>query len=316
VQPTKPALIVEPTGLSGGNASGITQTSMTTPAPLSNSDTLTLMSTGLTVTTPPNAYNTPAPAHVTTAPLEKPVAASVATRSSASLAPPTNSNATAVAKRATGAAGSDTLTMRIINSKRIRLNYQVNDVGPSGLSCVELWYTRDCRTWKKCNTGTQKSPPFEAEVDSEGLYGFTLLARNGLGIGKAPPQPGDLPQVWVEVDLSKPKVQLLGADSTVNGKSADVQVRWRAEDRNLGPRPVTLSYAEKADGPWTPIAANVENTGHHTWQVPPGGPGRYWIRVEVSDLAGNVGMAETPTPVAIDASQPSISIVEVESASH
>src|SRR5579883_3387617 len=48
-----------------------------------------------------------------------------------------------------GPAASD---IRLVNSKRISLNYKVNNVGPSGVTAVELWCTRDGRTWKKLKT--------------------------------------------------------------------------------------------------------------------------------------------------------------------
>ena len=42
------------------------------------------------------------------------------------------------------------------------------------------------------------------QVSEEGLYGFTLVAHNGVGGGKEPPHAGDLPQIWVLVDQTKP----------------------------------------------------------------------------------------------------------------
>ena len=97
--------------------------------------------------------------------------------------------------------------MRLVNTKRITLNFEVKDVGPSGLASVELWYTKDGREWKKHDAPT-KAKAYVIEVDDEGMYGFTLLARSGTGMGKERPAAGDQPQVWVIVDLTKPDVQL------------------------------------------------------------------------------------------------------------
>jgi hypothetical protein len=202
--------------------------------------------------------------------------------------------------------------VRMVNSKRINLNYEIKDVGPSGISGVELWFTQDSRTWKKYEGTTQRQPPYTAEVNEEGLYGFTLVARSGVGLGKEPPQAGDLPQVWVEVDLSKPVVTVTSTETGITNKSPSLTVRWTVQDKNLSLRPVTLSYAELPDGPWTPIAANLENTGQHVWPLPATAPRRFYVRVEATDLVGNVGTAQTPTPVTIDLSQPSISILTVE----
>jgi hypothetical protein len=202
--------------------------------------------------------------------------------------------------------------VRMVNSKRINLNYEVKDVGPSGIGGVELWYTQDSKSWKKYDVGPQRQAPFTVEVNEEGLYGFTLVARSGVGLGKEPPQPGDLPQVWVEVDLTKPTVSLTSAEPGVSGRTPSLTIRWTATDKNLATRPITLSWSEQADGPWTPIAANLENTGHYVWQLAPSSPRRLLVRVEASDLVGNVGYAQLEKPVMIDMSQPSISILGVE----
>jgi hypothetical protein len=202
--------------------------------------------------------------------------------------------------------------MRMVNSKRITLNFKVDDVGPSGLSGVELWYTQDCKDWKKHDAPPQ-AHSYVIEVDEEGMYGFTLLAKSGLGLGKEPPAPGDLPQVWVMVDLSKPVVTLGEITQNVNGKTGSVAVRWKAIDKNLGSTPVGLYYAEKESGPWLPIATAQENSGRYVWQVPASAPPSFFVRVEATDLAGNMGRAQTAKPVLLDTSRPTVSILGVES---
>jgi hypothetical protein len=203
--------------------------------------------------------------------------------------------------------------MRMVNSKRITLNFKVDDVGPSGLSGVELWYTQDCKDWKKHDAPPQ-AHSYVIEVDEEGMYGFTLLAKSGLGLGKEPPAPGDLPQVWVMVDLSKPVVTLGEITPNVNGKTGSVAIRWKATDKNLGSTPVGLYYAEKESGPWLPIATNLENSGRYVWQVPASAPASFFLRVDATDLAGNMGRAQTAKPVLLDTSRPTVSILDVESA--
>ena len=205
--------------------------------------------------------------------------------------------------------------VRMVNSKRVSLNYEIKDVGPSGVSVVELWYTQDGKKWDKYDTTSQPRPPFVVELKDEGLYGFTLLARNGVGLGKRPPRGGDQPQVWVEVDTTKPVVKLLDTQVGVSGDGQHLSIHWRATDNNLGQRPITLSYAEQPTGPWTLIAANVENTGSYVWPLPSSVPSRFVLRVEAADLVGNVGMAQMAEPILLDLSQPSVSIVAVEPAS-
>ena len=203
-------------------------------------------------------------------------------------------------------------SVRMVNSKRIVLNYKVTDVGPSGVSAVELWMTRDSgHTWHK-DESARCGPPCETTVPEEGMYGFTLVAKNGVGLGKNPPVAGDPPQVWVEVDLTKPVVSALDAKHGVGPKAREITITWSASDRNMARRPVTLSYAEKADGPWLPLAANIENSGHYVWDMPSNGPNSFLLRVEAADIVGNIGTAQLTRPVEIDTSRPTVSITDVE----
>jgi hypothetical protein len=182
------------------------------------------------------------------------------------------------------------------------------------VSAVELWYTRDGRTWQKDDSAVRSGPPYTVEVPEEGTYGFTLVARNGIGLGKEPPKPGDLPQVWVEVDLTRPSVSLADVKHGIGGKAREVTIQWEARDRNLARRPITLSYSTAAEGPWFPFAANIENSGQHTWQMPQNGPVTFFTRIEAVDMVGNIGVAQTAKPTSIDTSLPTTSILGVESA--
>ena len=203
-------------------------------------------------------------------------------------------------------------SVRMVNSRRINLNYELKDVGESGISGIELWYTQDTRSWQKYEGPVQKQGPYVVEVNGEGLYGFTMVARSGVGFSRDVPQAGELPQVWVEVDLTRPAVQITGVELNCTPKAQNLIIRWNASDKNLTARPITLSYAEKADGPWTPIAANLENTGKYEWLVPASVPKRICVRVEASDLVGHLGAAHTADAVLIDRARPTVSILTVE----
>jgi len=204
--------------------------------------------------------------------------------------------------------------MRYVNSKRINLNYRLDDVGPSG-AVVELWYTRDGRSWQKYSEDKSPQPPFIVDVHDEGVYGFTLVVRSGVGIGDKPPQVGDPPQIWVEVDLTKPAVRLLNVDVGRGSDAGNTTITWAATDKNMARQPITLSYADQADGPWTTIASNLENSGRYVWRMPPSGvPFKMLVRVEAVDKAGNIGSATTTEHVKVDLSRPKVSILDVGSA--
>ena len=199
----------------------------------------------------------------------------------------------------------------LVNTKRITLNFEVKDVGSSGLASVELWYTQDGRTWQKHQAPT-KAKAYVVEVDDEGMYGFTLLARSGIGLAKEPPAPGDQPQVWVIVDLTKPDVHLTEVQPSLNSKQQQVSIKWKASDKNLSRQPITLYYAANEQGPWMMMASNLENTGCYNWPVPIDAPAKFLVRAEAVDLAGNVGRDQLTTPVLLDIKVPSVSIVNVE----
>ncbi len=205
--------------------------------------------------------------------------------------------------------------IRLVNSQRIALNYEIKEKGPSGVSAIELWYTQDAggRNWQKWKEedGTTP-PPFVVDVNGEGLYGFTLIVRSGVGLGERAPQVGDQPQVWVEVDLTKPTARLTSVDVGRGTEMGRLTLRWVASDKSLGPQPITLSYAEQPRGPWTPIAANIENNGTYVWHMPKEVPYQFHVRVEAADKAGNVGSDETPKPVIVDLFHPKGVIVGVE----
>jgi hypothetical protein len=189
--------------------------------------------------------------------------------------------------------------IRMVNTKRVTLNYELKDMDNSGISGVELWRTRDAHSWERGEIVAQTNHSFSVEVKDEGLHGFTLLARNGVDAGKEAPVPGEQPQVWVMVDYTKPVVQITGVEVS-HGKTPTVQIHWTAKDKNLGFRPITLSYAEQAEGPWMKIAAGLENNGQFEWQAPAAAPHHVFLRVEAADMAGNVAYVQTPNALRLD----------------
>jgi hypothetical protein len=175
---------------------------------------------------------------------------------------------------------------------------------------VELWVTQDGgRTWIKRAEDLDHQSPFPVDLGGDGVYGLRVVARSESGLGDAPPAMGDPPQMVVEVDGTPPAVQIL---QTAVGKRpphlGKVFIRWRATDSHLDPRPVVLSWRPEQPGAgWQPITPDrIENTGQYLWNVPANVPSRFRVRVDVVDMAGNRGFAETPegTPVVVDRTRP------------
>lgn len=214
--------------------------------------------------------------------------------------------------------------LRIVNSTTISLNYKIDEVGPSGVSAVELWYTQDGRSWQRHSEQkrddlrpeeTTPRPPYVVDVHGEGVYGFTLVVRSGVGLGDRPPQVGDPPQIWVEVDKTRPVVHLTNVEVGQGAATGNLTVTWTATDKNLGPQPIALSYATQQDGPWTPITSGpIDNNGKYVWRMPAGVPYQFHVKVEAVDKAGNVGAAQTTQLVKVDLAKPRPTILDVSPA--
>ena len=52
------------------------------------------------------------------------------------------------------------------------------------------------------------------------------------------------------------------------------------------------------------MANGLENSGRYAWQLAGSLPQRMYLRLEILDAAGNLGLYETPEPVTLDLSSP------------
>jgi hypothetical protein len=227
--------------------------------------------------------------------------------------PPANSKTAVVSRPSQGSSGP-AITLpglppgerpRMVNSLCFDLEYDLDSVGPSGIGRVELWGTRDGgRTWRNFTATSDSHGPLRVKVDEEGVYGFRTVVTNGVGIGGKPPKSGDMPDIWIGVDVTKPVARIVSAEQGVESEAGRLIISWQADDKLLAARPVTLSFSQSATGPWTPIAAGLENTGRYAWSIDQRAPPQLYLRLEVRDEAGNVAVHETAKPVIIDQSRP------------
>lgn len=213
---------------------------------------------------------------------------------------------------------------RMVNSREFQLEYDVTSVGPSGISRVELWGTQDGgRSWRRLALDDDNRSPLRVKVDREGTYGLKVVVTNGAhpsvghvnappnGQGGGEPQGGELPEIVVGVDLTKPTARITAAKPGTGAESGNLVVSWQADDLRLAPRPISLLMSDRPGGPWTPLASGLENTGQHTCAMDQRAPQRVYLRLEVRDEAGNVGVFEMPEPVSLDRFRPSVQIRDV-----
>ena len=162
-------------------------------------------------------------------------------------------------------------------------------IGSSGVAKVELWGTRDGgRHWANFGADNDNRSPLVVSVDGEGLYGFRVVIQSGNGLSGQPPRDGDLPEVWIGVDLTKPLARITALEPGSG--------RRRAGDPLGGQR----RAARKPAGFAVLSAISRAGRGRRSppdWKIPaasPGGsttacPSASILRLEARDEAGNVG---------------------------
>lgn len=183
-------------------------------------------------------------------------------------------------------------------SKRFNLDYSIDAVGPLGVEKVELWVTRDGgRNWDLWGLDEDRESPFLVSIDEEGIYGFRIVIVGRNGLASETPRAGDLADLWVGVDTTKPDADVTSAAYGSGAFAGHLDVRWTATDDHLGAKPITLLISEKRNGPWTPIASGLPNTGQYRWRVDSRVPDRFYLRLEVQDEAGNVTTCDLDKPI-------------------
>jgi hypothetical protein len=204
----------------------------------------------------------------------------------------------------------------LVANPKFNLQYAVEDAGPDGPATVELWVTQDGgRTWRLAGTDPDRKTPFPVDLGGEGTFGLKIVAKSASDLGDTTPVPGERPTFFVEVDSTRPRVKLDRVRVDTRGGVATLGIDWRASDFNLGLHPVEVLIRPDTPGAkWQRIGQPVANDGHATWTVPANAPVRFYVRVEVTDEAGNRDSDETPpnNPVIVDRTRPKGKILGLE----
>lgn len=202
---------------------------------------------------------------------------------------------------------------KLVGRRKFRLNYTVEKVGKSGVESVELFITQDGgKKWYRYGEDADRTSPFDVAVPRDGVYGFAIRVRSGVGLAEPPPQPGEKPMILLQVDHTPPDVTLLPVLQGEGTQSDRFLIRWKATDAVSPEQQIALSYSAKPDGPWTSITDWGKDSGRHLWKTPPDVPPKIYIRVAARDAAGNVGVAQTPRPIIVDVSRPSARITNID----
>ena len=196
--------------------------------------------------------------------------------------------------------------VRWINMRVFQLDYDTRIMGGAGSEAVELWGTQDGgKSWQSFGKDPKGQSPMLVTVPGEGVYGFRMAIQSANGMAGRPPLPGDVPNYWVGVDLTRPVGRITSAQQGAGPDGGKLFIAWEARDNHeLAAKPISLSYSERQGGPWTSMATGLENTGRYAWQLSGSLPQRMYLRLEIHDAAGNIGVYETPQPVPLDLSSP------------
>jgi hypothetical protein len=217
---------------------------------------------------------------------------------------------------------------QVIGFPRFDLGYDLEKRGPSGISRVDLWVTRDDgKSWHRWSQHDGKDGSVRVVLDVpnnqtlEGLYGFRLVPVSGAGLSEGAPRAGDAPDMRVVLDVTPPEIILFPPEADKSNPDTLV-LQWKATDRNFGADPITLEWSEAPTGPWRPVVVGANetvlqtsgttppavkrlpNTGQYAWQVPAGIPPKVYLKVTARDAAGNVREVVTKDPLLVDLTTP------------
>lgn len=112
--------------------------------------------------------------------------------------------------RSSATSASSEITKIKVPGPRFLLDYAVDRAGPDGRpAVVEVWVTGDGgKTWTRQGKDPDRVSPVLVDLNAEGIFGLSLIARDADGLGDKPPAPGDLPKMWIEVEAqSRPQPQ-------------------------------------------------------------------------------------------------------------
>ena len=204
---------------------------------------------------------------------------------------------------------------QLIRNRMFDLSYEVEGVGPSGVSAVELFVTEDGgQQWFRYGKDVDLRSPFQIDTRGEGTFGFAVRVTNGLGFGDPPPQPGERPSIVVTVDQTPPDIRLGVPQVLING-GGKVQLNWQVGDANPArDGAVRLEYATNANGPWTPAFDWQADRGGYQMPVDRGFSSGLYFRLSARDAAGNTSSRQTLQPVIIDQNRPKARLLRVQPA--
>ena len=204
-----------------------------------------------------------------------------------------------------------------VKNKTFQLHYTLDSqtVGPSQVASVDIWKLHGGQGWRKCTKPGQPIGPATVTVEAAGRWGFRLIPRSGVGRADPDPQPGDTPDIWVEVDDKQPRVQVTNVTVTPEADGGYLTVYWTADDAFLRAMPITIYLAAPQGGDWVAVAKDLPNNGNWRQKIEDlklNSRYEFALKVSAIDEAGNTGENQWRDTVKMDLKIPRIKSIEVQ----
>jgi hypothetical protein len=205
------------------------------------------------------------------------------------------------------------IATRYVRSRAFNIQYELDDVGPSGVSNVDLYISENNGTkWFYYGPDEDRRSPIAVELPGDGEYGFSLRVRSGAGVVQDPPQPGDPPSFLVVVDRQPPTSSLGNVTQGAGARRGEINIEWTVQDDHLVAKPVRLSWAPAREGPWRPMTDWIANTGRYEWKADEQAVAAVYLRLEARDAAGNIARVDSQAPLMLDSSRPTARFTDVD----
>jgi hypothetical protein len=199
-------------------------------------------------------------------------------------------------------------------NNEIDVAVNVNDAGPSGLSSVQLWMSRDDgATWVEGPMITETPmKSIHVKASNDGYYRLALVSIDQAGNSSALPRGKADDQFIMLVDSVKPVISLPSANGITDADKAGptarraykagdrVQVQFIIKEVKLADNPVSIYLQTDPAKGWTELGKNLPADAAFRFELPKIATKNARLKITAVDVAGNLGEAVAAETFSID----------------
>ena len=193
-------------------------------------------------------------------------------------------------------------------SEEVPLDLEATDGDGSGIAEVRLFVSP--------NNGVSWAPSGKFAAgqpivfrSATGSYGLFASAVDNAGNAAPEPQPGQAPQVVLQIDTKTPIVRLktlLGGGFVSGGSQTPIE--WEAVTPHPAERCVSIFLSPDGGNTWANVAVDIANSGLFAWDVPSINSSNCFLKITVKDAEGAIGQVQSLKPFTIDSTRPTSAI--------